>query len=450
MRFNQLRDQSLRIRRQFTRFTWGGAWAAALSNSQRRNLTLFFYDGLFSAASDKIILTYMTIYLLTLGVTRQQIGFLSSISNFSNALLLLPAAFLVERSGARKQITTKSAIASRVMVIFMALVPFFLMGSSALVWTVLALVILREAANNFAYPGWMALTGDIVPIEGRGRYFGARNFIMGLAGMLVALTMGEFITQIGEPLGYQLAYLLAALFGAISISFFRRLKDPQPPARSDVQPAIEDKKPFRDNVLGIFISIKEYPHFIKFAIYVAVWNFSIQIAAPFFNVYMVESLRFTAAMIGVVTVINTASNMLVQRQVGIFADKWGNRIVSLFFLFLIPLIPLIWGLWVQKYWHVIVLEVFTGILWGGFNLVSFNNLLMQTPENQRARFSAYYQIIVTLSMALGAGLGSLLIPFIDFVGVTLFSSAGRFAAALVFLFFVKGTSSTEQTQPSSG
>jgi MFS family permease len=447
MKFNQLRDQSVRIRHKITRFTWGGAWAAALSARQRRNLTLFFYDGLFSAASDKIILTYMTIYLLTLGVTRQQIGFLSSFSNLSNAILLLPAALLVERSGERKEITLKSALASRLMVVLMAILPFFLLGSSALVWIIFSLVIIREAANNFAFPGWIALTGDIVPLEGRGRYFGSRNFIMGLAGIVVALLIGEFITQVGEPLGYQLAYLLAALFGGVSIVYFSRIKDPHPPAKkalTETKEKDEEKATLRENILGIITSIKEHPQFINFAIYTAVWNFSIQIAAPFFTVFMVETLHLTAAMIGVVTVVSTTANMLVQRRVGLLTDKWGNRIVSIFFLFLIPIIPLVWGLWVQKYWHVIVLEVFTGLLWGGFNLVSFNNLLMQTPEDQRARFSAYYQIIVTLSMALGAGLGSLLIPMIEFVGVTLLSALGRFMAALVFLFFVKQATSSEQ------
>ena len=447
MKFHHLRDQSLRIQHKITRFTWGGSWAAALSNKQRQNLTLFFYDGLFSAASDKIILTYMTIYLLTLGVTRQQIGFLSSISNFSNALLLLPAALLVERSGERMQITLKSALTSRIMVILMAILPFFLLGSSALIWIIFALVIIREAANNFAYPGWIALTSDIVPIQGRGRYFGARNFIMGLAGILVALLIGEFITLIGEPLGYQLAYLLAAVLGAVSIVYFSRIKDPHPPDEIRSQKNEDEKLTLRENIRGIILSIKAYPQFINFVIYVAVWNFSIHIAAPFFTVYMVESLHLTAAMIGVVTVAHTAANMLVQRRVGLLTDKLGNRVVTIFFLFLIPIIPLVWALWVQKYWHVIILEIFTGLLWGGYNLVSFNNLLIQTPEEHRARFSAYYQIIVTLSMALGAGLGSLLIPFIEFFGVTLSSAAGRWTAALIFLFFVKGPGASEQPAP---
>ena len=450
MKLSQLRYQWSRLRRQITRFTWGGAWAASLSVEKRHNLTLFFYDGLFSAASDKIILTYMTIYLLTLGVTRQQIGLLSSLSNLSNAVFLLPAALLVERSGERKGITIKSAIASRVMVVLMALVPFILMGSSALIWTILILVLLREASNNFAYPGWMALTGDIVPIEGRGRYFGARNFVMGLAGMLVALVIGEAITRIGEPVGYQLAYLLAALLGAISITFFARLIDPVQKQKKNTDEEKDEiiNLTFLDSLKDIIPSIKKQPHFIKFAIYVAVWNFSINIAAPFFNVYMVDTLFLTAAMIGVATVANTFANMLVQRQVGLLADRWGNRIVTIIFVSLIPILPLMWGVWVKQYWHVILIQILGGILWGGFNLVSFNNLLFQTPQDQRARFSAYYQIIVTLSLSAGAALGSLLIPIIDFSGVTLVSSIGRWVGALLFILIVNKPNASEERQHS--
>ncbi|MBW6467000.1 MAG: MFS transporter [Brevefilum sp.] len=443
MDLNQLRQHWSRLSRQINRFTWGGAWAASLSAIQRQNLTHFFYDGLFSAASDKIILTYMTIYLLTLGVTRQQIGFLSSFSNFVNALLLLPAAFLVEYSGARKEITVKSAIASRMMVLLMAILPFFLFGTTTLVWIMLALFLLREAANNFAFPGWMALTGDMIPLEGRGRYFGTRNFIMGLAGIFAALVIGEAITQIGSPIGYQFAYLLAAVLGGVAILFFMKLNDPHPGKKPDPQPTEEQvQEPerffqgFLRSLTGIITSIKQHPHFINFAIYVAAWNFSINIAAPFFNVYMVDTLYMTAAMIGVTTVSNTAANMLVQRRVGLLADKWGNRIVTIIFLFLIPFLPLFWGIWVRQYWHALVIHTIGGLLWGGFNLVSFNNLLMQTPEDQRARFSAYYQIIVTLSLSAGAALGSFLIPKIDFTGVTLTSAAGRWIAAFLFVFLV--------------
>ncbi len=47
-----------------------------------------------------------------------------------------------------------------------------------------------------------------------------------------------------------------------------------------------------------------------------------------------------------------------------------------------------------------------GVLWGAFNLVSFNFLLSLTPDAQRARFSAFYQILVMLALAGGAAFGA--------------------------------------------
>ena len=424
-----------RINRRFRRFTWGGAWAATLPEKSRRNLTLYFYDGFFAASSDKIILTYITIYLLALGATRQQIGLLSSLSNLTAAFLLFPAALLVERTGKRQKITLASAAGSRLAVLMMALLPFFIMPGTSLVWVILALALLREAFNNTGFPGWMALTGDIVPLEGRGRYFGTRNFIMGVSGIIAALLIGEFITQVGEPLGYQIAFILAVLFGAISMTFFARIQDPhqEPDANQQVQ----------GNVRMILSSLKGQKQFILFCVFTAIWNFSINIAGPFFSVYMVDTLAFNAAMIGVITVSNTVANLVIQRQIGALADRWGNRNVAVVFLLIIPFLPLLWGLWVRQYWQAILMHILAGLFWGAFNLANFNNLLLQTPEKQRARFSAFYQIVVTLSLAGGAALGSILIAQIDFSGVALASAGGRWLAGIFFLAFV----GREKTQP---
>jgi MFS family permease len=165
------------------------------------------------------------------------------------------------------------------------------------------------------------------------------------------------------------------------------------------------------------------------------------IAGPFFNVYMVDSLKMTAAAIGLTTVVNTVATMLIQRRVGALSDRWGNRNLALISLFLIPFIPLIWGLWIQSTWQVLLTETFSGMFWGAYNLVSFNILLAQTPPDRRARFSALYQIVVTLSLAGGAALGSFLIPMLAFKGVAVISAIGRWLAGLVFIFLVRDTPS---------
>ena len=153
MKFRKIRFQWGRFKRHFTRFTWGGAWAAVLPEKQRRNLTLFFYDGLFAAASDKIVLTYLSIYMLSLGASQQQVGLLSSLSNLAAALLLLPAAMMVEHTGKRKQITLASSGGSRLVLLLLALLPLLLGQSKALIWVFFGLALLRETFNNISYPG---------------------------------------------------------------------------------------------------------------------------------------------------------------------------------------------------------------------------------------------------------------------------------------------------------
>ena len=438
MKNKKIQFQWERFRRHIIRFTWGGAWASVLPSEKRRNLTLFFINGLFTAASDKIVLTYITIYLLSLGANRQQIGLLSSLSNLSAALLLLPAAILVERSGERKRITLTMVASSRLVLLLIALLPLFFIDSDALIWVVLGLALLRETFANMGYPGWMALIGDIVPLEGRGRYFGTRNLMMGAAGILTVLLVGEGITRIGEPLGYQLAFFFAVLLGLISLYFFARVKDPEKKAQNNSQ----DQTGFKD----ILASLKGQRQFILFCVYTVVWNFSIYIAAPFFNVFMVDTLNFTAAMIGVISVATTIADLIVQRRTGVLSEKWGNRKVAIIFMLLIPLVPLIWGLWVHQYWQALLIEILSGILWGSYNLVSFNILLLQTPEKQRARFSAFYQIVVTLGLAGGAALGAYLIPIIDFKGVTLLSAGGRWLAGILFILMVRESKNNSQKE----
>ena len=91
--------------RSFSHLVTGGEWALEHPEKTRRNLRWFWFDGLFSSASDNIIITYMTLYVLALGATRAQIGIMSALSSLSATLLLLPGALLVERFSHRREIT---------------------------------------------------------------------------------------------------------------------------------------------------------------------------------------------------------------------------------------------------------------------------------------------------------------------------------------------------------
>ena len=416
-----------RIRRAFQLFTWGGEWAVTLPALVKHNLYWFFFDGLFASASDNIAVTYLVLYILALGANRTQIGLMNTFSSLAAALLLLPGALLVERFGYRKELTMLfGGGMARMTLLILAFLPI-LIGGQTLVWAAIALSVARDSFGNLSFPAWMSVTGEIIPMEGRGRYFGSRNFIMGVTSMLAIFLVGELITRAGQPFGYQLALGLAFVIGLFSTYSFGHLKDPNERMPIPVSGGF--------SLRAVFTDVKAHPIFLSLSLVMVVWNFSINIAGPFFNVFMVQNLKFTATMVGLTSIVSTVSSLLVQRQIGKLSDRWGPRKVQLVSMLIIPIAPAVW-IFVTKFWHVIAINSFSGAIWGVFNLVSFNLLLSVTPDAQRARYAALYQIMVTLALAGGAAVGTWVVTSWGFQGVFLCSAIGRVIAAMLFLRFV--------------
>lgn len=423
-----LRRAGLRARHSLTRLTTGGDWAHSLATETRRNLSWFWYDGLFAAASDNITITYLTLYVLALGATRAEIGLMSSLSSLTAALLLLPGALLVERIGRRKWLSVLfGGGIGRLMLVLLGLAPFFL-GGKALILTAIAFSVTRDAFGNLGFPAWMSLTADIVPLEGRGRYFGSRNFAMGVAGMATILIAGELITRLGSPSGYQLALGFAFILGLVSTYNFAHIRDPKEMEKPQPGTPMAPSALLRD--------LRAYPGFLSLAATAALWNFSLNIAGPFFNVYLVQNLKATATMVALTSIASSVSIMVFQRKLGELTDRWGPRRMQLICSFLIPVLPLLWSV-ARAAWNIIPINILSGLLWGGFSLASFNLLLALTPPEQRARYSALYQVIVTVALAAGAAVGSLIVTQWGYTAVFVATAVGRWSAAILFARFVR-------------
>ena len=417
-----------RVHRSFSHLVTGGHWALELPEKTRQNLRWFWYDGLFSSASDNIIFTYMTLYVLALGATRAQIGIMSALSSLSATLLLLPGALLVERFNHRREITLLfGGGIARLAILLIALIPFGLSGM-AMALAAMALSITRDAFANLAFPAWLSFAADIIPMEGRGRYFGSRNFIMGIAGMLTLLLVGALITRLPQPEGYQLGMALAFVLGIASTFSFSRLHDPAWQVAPQKPPPLELRSLLRDLRM-----VPALPALIATAV---VWNFFLNIPGPFFNVYLVVNLKASAAMVGITAITSTLSSLLVQRRLGRLADRWGAHRLQLISGLLIPILPLAWA-FIRAPWHVILINIVSGALWGAYGLASFNLLLELTPQEGRARYSAMYQIFVTLALAAGAAVGSWMVTQWGYTAIFVTSAIGRLVAALLFAYFVR-------------
>jgi MFS family permease len=410
------------------RFTTGGSWAASLPGWARHNLSWFWLDGFFSAACDNIVTTYLVLYILAMGASSAQIGLMSSLTNLVAGLLLLPGAVLVERQGHRKQICLVGGALSRVVLVLLAALPMVL-GGQTLIYIAIVVSVSRDAFTNLIYPAWMSITGDIVPLIGRGRFFASRNFIMGVAGMATTFLIGEVITHSGQPLGYQIALLIAFGLGVASTISFARLRDPVIPANTPKATPLAIRALVRD--------LKIQPGFLALLGTTALWNFSVNVPGPFFNVYLVRNLHATASMVGATCIATSFAALLVQPRLGALADRWGARRLQLMSGLLIPIVPVAW-VFAQTAWHIIPINLLSGALWAVYNLAAFNYLLALIPDDMRARFSAVYQVVVLFSLSIGAAVGSLLLNQFGYAVIFWGSGVGRLAAALLFAIFSIG------------
>jgi MFS family permease len=403
--------------------TVGGAWGNTQVPQVQHNLRWFWFDGLFASGSDNIYLNFISLYILALGATQGQIGLMSSLSNLTGAVFLLVGALLAERLIHRKMITLFGGAGfSRLALLMLVFVPILFKGQT-LIWFAIAMSVAKDSFGNLSYPAWIAVINDTVPIEGRGRYFGSRNFVMGIAGMITTVLAGELITMFVAQKGYQIALGIAFVLGAISTYSYAHIHEPLP--------QVNPSDTFHLDLHQFFRDIRTQPQFIALIATTALWNLAVNISGPFFNVFMVKNLKFTASVVGILAVVTSLSALFVQNGIGAVSDRWGAKRVQFASMCVIPLLPMAWVV-VTSAWHVAIINIFSGVVWAAFNLASFNLMLEIIPKDQIPRYSAVYQIVVTLSLALGALIGSGIVASWGFNGVFLASGVCRFMATGLF------------------
>lgn len=387
-------------------------------------LRWFWLDGLFGSISDSLVLTYVPLYALSFGASGAQIGLLSSAASLLGTAVLLPGARIAEALGRRKELVLWATGFARLMLLLLALVPFGLRGAAA-VTAIIVLNALRVMFGNLALPAWTSLSADIVPETIRGRYFSARNLALGLAAIVGVPLGGLLISRLAHPVGYQLDFALAFLMGVLASVSYWHIREPHRAERAVV----------RGKRLPVWERLRRRPNFLWFCVMALIWTFGLQVAVPFFNVYLVKVVGASTAMVGWVTVVTSLTALPAQRFWGPLADRWGSRRTLLVAGLGIPLLPWAW-MFVSSPWHVVPINILSGLVWSGFNLASFNFLLAATPEDRRPRYVALYNTVVGIATALGATAGGLIVDLFSYQATFFTSGLFRALALVVLLLFI--------------
>ena len=357
-------------------------------------------DGSAYSAMDGITSTYSTPFALALGASNAEIGILSSVPNlFITLSQPFTGKYIEKRS--RKAVCQNLSLIQRLIWLPILLIPLFFLKEG--VWLFIVLLTLSHFILSFANTAWSSWMGKLVPERVRGSYFGKRNTIQSVFSFFTALLAGWILGLTKSLLGFSIIFFLAFIFGLIS--YFYLTKIPETSYK------LENKKRSL-NILKFIKEFKKYSNFYPFTIHMSLLSFAVNIASPFFTVYMLNIMGIGYEWYAIVVATEVLVRIFMQRYWGKLSDKFGDKNIMALCNVLIVFYPFFW-LFVSNVLQLILISIFAGIAWSGFDLTTFNYLLDITPPDRRPSYIANYKMVVGISLFLGPLIGGFLSQYIS-------------------------------------
>lgn len=354
-------------------------------------------DGAAVSVRDNIFSNYLVPFALLLGAGPEAIGFLSAIPQLAAALMSPLVGKMIEYARRRKAMCTKTMLASHLLWLPVAFLPFLVAGTSAL-WIFLALLIVSQAARNVASISWSAWIADIVPKKIRGAFFGKRNMAASISALAAILFGGWVLGITNDATGFAILFVTAVLFGLISVSYLRKM----PEAAAQV---VQRRFSFSfSDVAGTF---KGNTNFRNYTLMAFFFNFAVYFASPFFVVYMLTTLNIGYEWYAIVLAVESIIYTLSTRYWGKHADRYGDRPIMFACGVMATLYPAFW-FFINAPWQILFASVLSGFAWAGFDITSFNYLLDVTPAKHRPFYVSNFRLFANLGIVAGPIMGGLM------------------------------------------
>ena len=395
-----------------------------IMNKIKKSLKASFWDGIFAFMMVGFTQDYVAPYALALKATVKEIGLLSSLPNLCASFVQLKSADLVDKLLSRKRIILISVYLQALSALPLLLIPYLFKSNQAL-WLIF-FAMLFTASGALSQGPWASLMSEYIPSTKRGRYFGWRNRILNLVAVVCSLCAG-LILQIYKHkvlFGFWIILTLALFSRFISWYFLTLMYEPK------FYHHAENKFTFLD-----FISRARQSNFVKFVFFVACFNFSVNLASPFFAVFMLRDLKFAYFTYTIVMIPVILTTLMFINRWGKLSDHIGNIKVLKFTAFIIASLPLFWVFGHHPI-YLILVQALGGFAWSGFNLCAVNFIFDSVSSPKRTRCHSYFNVINGLGISLGALSGGYLAAHLP--ALFGYQLIFLFAVSAVFRFLVMG------------
>lgn len=389
-----------------------------------RGLSMMTLEGMASNGFSGITTSgFLVAFALALGANNFQIGILAAIP-FILQLIQIPTILLVEKLRWRKAIAVSTWTVAQLLWFPMALIPVFTKvpgaGAISLLLVIMAVRSVFSAVTNCSWNSWVR---DLVPRGILGRFFGRRLALSTAVAAVFVLGAAFFVDYWGGQvpqesaiLGYTYALLFGAFFLGLASPLFMSFQ-PEPLMQTAMgdQPSLWKMviMPLRD---------RNFRQLMRFLLF---WSIALNIAVPFFAVYMLKQLGLSLSTVIGLSVLGQFFNILFLRVWGPLVDRFGSKAVlslsaSLYLLVILGFtftgIP-------ERYFLtfplLIILNIFAGIAGAGVSLTIGTIGFKLAPQERSASYLAGASLATNLGTGIGPLLGGLLASFFSSRKLTL-------------------------------
>lgn len=411
----------------------------------RTSLKASTLDGVFACLFSNVTGgALLTNFLLELDASPSEIGILAAVPMLANLMQPL-GAYFSEQLTSRHNYCFWIYSISRSLWLGLA-IGIFWVGKAhkaphSLILITFGVAILSCFLGALGSAPWLSWMAAIVPPSLRGRYFGLRNSAANLTNLISVPAIGLIISKWrgGSIQGYGVVLILGIISGIVSLVFQNFMVDVNPQINSQ-------KQKFSDTEINQTL-VEVTPtnnfwqdfNFLRFLLYLNLWTFSVNLSAPFFNVYMLDNLGLDLGQVTLYNSLASGANLLLLMFWGKLSDRIGNRPILIGVGIVFAVFPILWlitgdnstSTWV---W-LPLLHLISGATAAAIDLCTNNLQIGIVPTHNQSIYFGVGAACAGVSGAVGTTAGGFLAQFeYGLLGLFALSGVVRLGALLPLVF----------------
>lgn len=381
-----------------------GPQAEVAPGEVQRGIRYLYLDAAFATAigalNSGVVLLALALHL---GASTVEIGLLAAIPLLTQ-VLQAPAVVLVERLRARRLIAVTALTGARLSLPIYAITPFI--SDRGLAVTVLIFAALvHYGLNAVAACSWNSWIRDLVPRDRLGEFTARRTWfgtvVSVAAATIAAVTLegAHRLPEWGDTVFFGI-YAMGFLCAIISTVALARV--PEPEMTGD---------PRRDPLVRLLAAPLRDVNFRNALRFLATWQFAVNLATPFFTVYIVRELGYSMGFVMVLTVASQLATAAVLRDWGRLGDRFANKsLLSVAApMFILSIVAMAFAGEFEsrsiQSAYLLLLHIFMGTASAGVGLASGNMAMKLSPSGVATSYMATNALVCAVAAGMGPIVG---------------------------------------------